>query len=500
VASFPAAPPSSGPNLKALLWILVGTLLFLGTGIGLVIYCLSGGLTPEAEPRPPAEGNSPPKAEAPRPKNPPVPVNRQAKKNPPRDDRQAEEKPRAVLPNAEQDKVNKAIDRGVAFLKSTQQADGGWATPEGDLAYFKVGFAALPGLTLLECGVPANDPAVQKVAQFLREQETSVWGNKIELTYDLSLAILFLDRLGEAKDTELIQKLALRLVAGQKASGGWTYQCPILTEAEHKQLSSALKTHGELSASPLDLKRLDPNKLTVAGGNPLPSKLKRLAVWRDDTDPTPKDPKYPQKESDNSNTQFAILGLWAAKRHDLPLDRTLALIAKRFRKSQNEDGSWGYLASGQGMVEGVKHPTMTCAGLLGLAVGLGLANEAKAKLGVGEARTPAGQNPAVKKGLERVAHDVGDPHQPWKNVPQIDLYFVWSVERVAVIYNLSRLGGKDWYGWGAEMLVANQTDKGNWQNGKYPHSTPTIDTCFALLFLKRANLAKDLTAKLQLGD
>ena len=34
--------------------------------------------------------------------------------------------------------------------------------------------------------------------------------------------------------------------------------------------------------------------------------------------------------------------------------------------------------------------------------------------------------------------------------------------------------------------------------GNYPDAHAIIDTCFALLFLKQANLARDLTGKLQL--
>jgi len=77
-----------------------------------------------------------------------------------------------------------------------------------------------------------------------------------------------------------------------------------------------------------------------------------------------------------------------------------------------------------------------------------------------------------------------------------NLYFLWSLERVAVLYNLPTIGDKDWYRWGAQVLVGNQGNKGNWTNGGYVGSTSIIDTCMALLFLKRANLVKDLTAKL----
>ena len=67
-----------------------------------------------------------------------------------------------------------------------------------------------------------------------------------------------------------------------------------------------------------------------------------------------------------------------------------------------------------------------------------------------------------------------------------------------MLYNLRKINDKDWYPWGAEMLVDQQQQDGSWANGGYPGAMPTADSCFALLFLKRANLAKDLTDKLRL--
>src|SRR5207244_11680050 len=50
---------------------------------------------------------------------------------------------------------------------------------------------------------------------------------------------------------------------------------------------------------------------------------------------------------DNSNTQFAVLALWAARRHGIPVEKALARAEARFRNSQNADGGWGYrLATG----------------------------------------------------------------------------------------------------------------------------------------------------------
>ena len=62
-----------------------------------------------------------------------------------------------------------------------------------------------------------------------------------------------------------------------------------------------------------------------------------------------------------------------------------------------------------------------------------------------------------------------------------------------MLYGRKSMDDKEWYPWGAEELVDSQSDDGSWPKMYEP---PT-DTCLALLFLKRANLAKDLSTKLQ---
>ena len=52
----------------------------------------------------------------------------------------------------------------------------------------------------------------------------------------------------------------------------------------------------------------------------------------------------------------------------------------------------------------------------------------------------------------------------------------------------------DWYDWGYPVVLDRQNKNGGWSD----RHGPMIDTCFALLFLKRANIAKSLTDKLKL--
>ena len=75
---------------------------------------------------------------------------------------------------------------------------------------------------------------------------------------------------------------------------------------------------------------------------------------------------------------------------------------------------------------------------------------------------------------------------------------MWSVERVAVLYDLRTIAGADWYNWGADILLPTQRGNGSWQTHSYAGSNSTIDTCFALLFLKRVNLVQDLTDNLRM--
>src|SRR5262249_7830044 len=114
------------------------------------------------------------------------------------------------LTDEQQLKVNGAIDKGVAYLKKV--LDGQIA----DVHTNRPGGVALGCLTLLSCGVPKDDPVVRKCLDRIRND-----GKTNKQTYDLALMILALDRLNDPADKDLIRSMALHLMAGQNASGGW---------------------------------------------------------------------------------------------------------------------------------------------------------------------------------------------------------------------------------------------------------------------------------------
>ncbi len=528
----PAVPeeaPRSQAGIIAL--VFLGLILFIGAGVALVIFCFSGESRPKDDPEPVAlhlepenpelkrigaETTEPSPTPAPR-KNAAAAKTAPAKPKPPRELPAGREAsvPAGPASPAKDDKISRAIQKGIAFLKETQLPNGTW----GSFQEHRVGYAALPALTLLECGVPASDPEVQRSARYVRMNA----GN-LSQTYDLALAILFLDRLGDPSDLGLIQTMALRLVAGQNTAGGWTYHCPVLTTQQNQQLMTFLHQtrpkhaplmnpvgvadnrqdnpsgKGGATAAPLagDAKgiqpvagQVEPKAKTEADKNPalakpltVPEFVKQLPIGQ------LKDKKgkatLATGRDDNSNSQFALLALWVARRHHVPTERTLELAEDRYLGSQNRDGGWGYKI---GMDS---RDTMTCVGLLGLAMGHGTSEKAAQAVknkNHKDAAKAGGEDPAIRRGLQALGQHIGTRGK-------LNLYFLWSVERVAMLYNLQTIGNKDWYAWGSNLLLSKQEADGSWFGKGYHGSATPLDTSFALLFLRRSNLVQDLTDNL----
>ena len=528
----PLPPPlDEGPPQRSGAWPLLfgliglGVLLLVGAGAVLALHFLLGQgpgqavvtiPTPPADEttRPTAPDNHPdgkdntdlPKPTPGRPAPPPAPA-------PPDLAPDAPPAALSVLPPEEQEKVNKAIERGVKWLKKEQDGEGTWGRSH------PTGLAALPALTLLECGVSADDPHVRRAVAFVRRSVPN-----LTATYELALALLLLDRVGDPADEPLIRTMALRLLAGESPAGGWTYQCPLLSDKDERSLFTILETTRPRSSLDLVTTRGDGDEPTdlftgradaapgarLGGGVlPLPppadekerseakamydglsGPLKSMPALR----PPTREGKMPARDqSDNSNTQFATLGLWAAGRHGVPMERALDLLARRFQVSQTPAGGWAYQYERN--PRGGETPTMTGAGLLGLAVGHGLTADLR-----GADRQTADEDPRVEKGMKLVGTFIGRAHGRGKartRPLERNYYFLWSVERVGMLYGRKTMGDKEWYPWGAEDLIELQGENGDWRGGTYPMAQPVPDTCFALLFLKRANLAKDLTNKLQ---
>jgi hypothetical protein len=385
--------------------------------------------------------------------------------------------------------VNGAIDRGVANLRAIQnKQDGTWARgdPRGSTKE-TCGATALAGLTLLECGVEPDDPAVKKAAHAIRKMAVAE-----TYVYSVSLCILFLDKLGDPQDEPFIDALATRLLAAQdRTQWAWSYDCPKPSGTEVARLKDALRNRKELPGRPPGWKPRTEKDL------PKDVMDQIVQIYR-----TPARPAL--SAVDNSNTQFALLALWVARRHGIPSDYAIAMVERRLRATQRPHGGWTYrypdkvpadprVAQGMFLTQDFQPSAqMTCSGLLGMALAHGILDPKKAL------PFDLANDPAVKLGFLALGSFIGNATGDVSKATRLTkpgkaYYFLWSLERMAVLYDLKTIGGKDWYRWGAEILLANQGGDGGW-HGEFDRGG--CDTCFALLFLKRTNVARDLTVQL----
>jgi hypothetical protein len=449
------------------------------------------------------------------------------------------------------EKVNAAIRKGVAFLERTSPE---WVTV--NMAY-NLGVPALGGLALLECETPPTSPLIQQIAGQVR---TQCLNNT--MTYEVSLAILFLDRLGESRDRGLIQTLAARLIAGQDAAGGWSYHNPILTQPETVRLLAIMQQSRLAAARPLVPLTIGAENVPPKGGKvrdpfadpfassfgdletepgvrrdskgdatqtvkltgddrPLPPKIlprsrmsgqpaplvsttptllpnmaltQRLqdlpTVRQRDRSRASLEVNLKDARSDLSNTQFAGLALWAARRHGVVSDRALLLTELRLRKTQQTSGSWTY----QEQPNFPQDAALTCCGLLGLALGTAADQPHGASLAQA-LRT----DPIIQRALDNLGEQTGNPLPDYSTVGEThDIYALWSTERVAMLYRQSTIRGKDWYGWGAQNLLKNQDANGSWRDPHGHGHNAQSDTSLALLFLVRSNLVQEITDQIRL--
>ena len=180
---------------------------------------------------------------------------------------------------------------------------------------------------------------------------------------------------------------------------------------------------------------------------------------------------------DNSNTQFALLGLHEAAKAGIKVpDEVWTRSRAHFVNVQTNDGGWGYRN------ENRAYGSMTTAGLASLyIVGLRL-NVPGERVFISGAYPACGfyqQNVVLAAGLRWMADNFSVRENPGKGRGTWLYYYLYGMERVGMISGMRNFGRHDWYRQGAEFLVDRQGRGGSYGG--------VLDTSFALLFLSKGN-------------
>ena len=196
---------------------------------------------------------------------------------------------------------------------------------------------------------------------------------------------------------------------------------------------------------------------------------------KDGTWAYPLGPNADYAKTDLSNTQYAALGLYAAEAHGHRASRDLwTVLAKRLPEYQTPSGSFRY-STNRGSPLGTG--AMTTAGITVLTLALGrVSGNDRDKPYVGRASKALADAWAWLDRRFTADSDLEGDHAFRTNG---HLYYLYGIERIAALAGRARIAGRDWYAEGARRLVEMQGSEGLW-------SASTVDTCFALLFLRKA--------------
>lgn len=339
----------------------------------------------------------------------------------------------AFAPAAAQDagvtseQVADSVNKAVAVLKPTLDGARLGGSTHQD------GTHLLTALALLNSGISPADPVLAKLLGQVETMEDR-W------TYVVALKCQVLTAADPKKYFKAIETSARWLMAAQTQGGMWTYT------------SAAGRAGGPVRGVPAAAVR-------AAGGG------------------------------DNSNTQFALLGLHEAAKAGVKIPKEVwARSAQHFETSQRTDGGWGYMYSRPVRAASPvsdAYGSMTAAGLASLQI-------CGQRLHVGGEKTFANgkypdcgkyrQNPHMKAGIawmtDRFSVKANPTAQAGGN-RGYHLYYLYAMERVGMICGLRNFGEHDWYREGAALLVEAQNVRGGWGQ--------TSDTAFGLLFLAKGN-------------
>jgi hypothetical protein len=196
--------------------------------------------------------------------------------------------------------------------------------------------------------------------------------------------------------------------------------------------------------------------------------------------------------TDNSNTQYALLGLHAGIEAGLPVDKQALEKVRQYMLTTQTGGGWRY-RPGQPPTM-----TMTCAGLCNLMItGMDL-DVSKQRMeggvvkncGVYDTNGPAA-NALAWIGNRFPAEIRADNTSHW--LGQAPFYCMYGLERTGRLTGQRFFGGNDWYEVGCRYLVGIQKGDGSWQGNGGLDSPPAIATSFALLFLAKGRTPVLLT-------
>jgi len=394
-----------------------------------------------------------------------------------------------------QKRVEKAVQDGVKWLKQRQLPDGSWGLIEGDAAYggakggveykHPAGATALALYTLLKCKEAYNDPVITKGFKYLRDKQ-KLPGGSYETSMMLLAVTAVADPFKKVKASEAqgdkvkfpsgdwrdwAQKLHDALIAKrakEKGLLGWRYQIENVQAApggNQDMSSTQLATLALLSAERCGIKT-------------------ETKVWNDIITFSMK-----QQADDGAEWDRAVYdkkkGPDGAKPAPGGADPDKGRYAPPPGTKAAKDKCRGYsYIKLDSLPAHEAQPTggMTACGVCNIMCARYILTRREDKIFAGRNQNDIQQS--IYDGCAWLDANWSTFENP--NRSGYHIYYMYCCERAFDLIGNNLLGKHYWYAEFAQELVARQSAKGFWDTKSTHRPTEVLDTCFALLVLKRS--------------
>jgi hypothetical protein len=334
-------------------------------------------------------------------------------------------------------RVEAAIKKGLDFLLESIKKNAPLIPALSPPNQEKITAEEFVLYTLIKGGADTNNDIFNALLE-------KVLAKKLERTYPVSVLVMALAELDSQKYMAQISECGQFLIDNQCKNGQWDYGLPVEP------------LNVKITPSTNDKDKEDKTKA-----------VKTIQLRKR---------KEGRSNGDNSNTQYACLGLRACMQSGVIIpSNVFALTVQWLEKNQEKDGGWGY-----GSPNGVQPPANGAYGSMTVGA-LGSLIICKFYL----IKKIPETDPKVRQGIDwliknyTVTENPKFSPAPPNSSKMWDYYYLYALERLGAFLEKDEFGKNYWYPEGATYLIEQQRPNGSWRE--------TIDTtCFAILFLRRA--------------
>jgi hypothetical protein len=338
--------------------------------------------------------------------------------------------------------IERMISRAAEYLKSD--------TSENNLE----GSHGLIAYALLNAGVPADDPSVVSRLETVKEKFNN---GKYTPTghhfYEAGVDVMALEKADPDLYRTEIEEIALYIVNGQMGTGPWFYPGrpgsgdTSITQYSVLGLWAAARSGIRIPNNVWDRSAAWLVSTQLAGGN---------FTYH---------PPGPRETSHHAMTVAGVACLYVAK---LYLDPESAPAPTAEKKAEAKpDAVFGVLEKVPLEVQKQEKSKPVTTSTLG-----GRSEPSKRTV------TDKQIDEAIGRGVDWLARNYREDYRlvEWKQ------YYLYGLERMTALTNMTDIAGQDWYGDGAAFLLERQQKEGHWLGPP----TNGVTTSFAILFLSRA--------------